>query len=76
MIHPDCSHLCSGNCRRVGCNCECGEWHDKYEPVTEETIAEIGGWLQGEALDKDIDAYFEKVTIKEGANCKPVYERQ
>lgn len=22
-----CEHLCSGNCRRVGCNCECGEFH-------------------------------------------------
>lgn len=23
----DCDHVCSGNCRRVGCNCLCGEWH-------------------------------------------------
>ena len=30
--HPDCDHQCSGNCRKVGCNCLCGEWHDKYEP--------------------------------------------
>lgn len=22
-----CYHQCSGNCRRVGCNCECGEFH-------------------------------------------------
>ena len=22
-----CNHICSGNCRRFGCNCECGEWH-------------------------------------------------
>lgn len=22
-----CEHICSGNCRRVGCNCECGEFH-------------------------------------------------
>jgi len=27
-----CEHLCSGNCRRVGCNCECGEWHNICEP--------------------------------------------
>ena len=25
---PNCFHLCSGNCRRVGCNCLCGEFHD------------------------------------------------
>jgi hypothetical protein len=23
----ECDHMCSGNCRRVGCNCNCGEWH-------------------------------------------------
>lgn len=28
MIHPNCEHMCSGNCRREGCNCLCGEWHD------------------------------------------------
>jgi len=28
---PNCRHICSGNCRRVGCSCECGEWHGKYE---------------------------------------------
>lgn len=22
-----CEHLCSGNCRRNGCNCNCGEFH-------------------------------------------------
>lgn len=22
-----CDHVCSGNCRREGCNCDCGEWH-------------------------------------------------
>lgn len=24
-----CDHICTGNCRREGCNCDCGgEWHD------------------------------------------------
>lgn len=22
-----CSHQCSSNCRKVGCNCACGEYH-------------------------------------------------
>lgn len=22
-----CEHICLGNCRREGCNCECGEFH-------------------------------------------------
>jgi hypothetical protein len=24
-----CDHVCSGNCRRIGCNCECGEFHQE-----------------------------------------------
>jgi len=35
----------------------------EYEPVTEETAAEICA---------DIENYFKTVTIKEGASCKPV----
>lgn len=31
MIKEGCEHLCTGNCRREGCNCQCGEWHDTYE---------------------------------------------
>lgn len=23
-----CNHQCSGNCRREGCNCACGEFHE------------------------------------------------
>ncbi len=23
----NCDHQCSGNCRIIGCNCACGEWH-------------------------------------------------
>lgn len=45
MKHPDCFHECTGNCRHVGCNCECGEFHDTLEeiPVLKGTL---------EALDK------------------------
>jgi len=24
-----CEHQCSGNCRREGCNCLCGEYHEE-----------------------------------------------
>lgn len=27
QCEASCHHHCSSNCRRVGCNCECGEWH-------------------------------------------------
>lgn len=23
----NCGHSCTSNCRRVGCNCDCGEYH-------------------------------------------------
>lgn len=23
----ECGHVCTSNCRREGCNCECGEYH-------------------------------------------------
>ena len=26
-IDGECEHQCSSNCRREGCNCECGEYH-------------------------------------------------
>jgi len=51
----ECEHICSGNCRRVGCNCECGEYHEIPEtpkkctcnpPMNEETIASIGHFLE------------------------------
>lgn len=36
MIHPNCEHICTGNCRREGCECLCGEYHDTYEVSDEE----------------------------------------
>lgn len=28
-----CGHQCTGNCRRVGCNCACGEFHKEVKRV-------------------------------------------
>jgi hypothetical protein len=28
-----CKHVCSGNCRRVGCNCGCGEFHQEATTI-------------------------------------------
>lgn len=27
LVEKECNHSCSGNCRREGCNCNCGEYH-------------------------------------------------
>ena len=42
MKHPDCTHECTSNCRREGCNCLCGEYHDtldqdELDEIMEET---------------------------------------
>lgn len=36
-IDGKCDHQCSGNCRRVGCNCQCGEYH-----TTEKELEWVG----------------------------------
>lgn len=42
MTHPYCCHECTSNCRRNGCNCECGEWHDSLDQYElDEVLAEI-----------------------------------
>lgn len=38
MIHPNCDHMCTSDCRREGCNCLCGEFHDS---MTAEEIQEV-----------------------------------
>lgn len=36
----ECHHQCSGNCRRVGCNCSCGEYHDEKAEQIKPTVKE------------------------------------
>ncbi len=31
-MNNTCEHQCTSNCRRVGCNCECGEYHEDVCP--------------------------------------------
>jgi hypothetical protein len=54
-----CEHVCSGDCRREGCNCQCGEFHQEAvtltvqhlssdyndAPTVDELLAHIGGEL-------------------------------
>lgn len=32
MERQPCDHECSSNCRREGCNCRCGEYHEVEPP--------------------------------------------
>ena len=49
-------HMCSGNCRRVGCNCDCGEWHKEIDKVgskigsMDEKMEEQANEIQNELL--------------------------
>mgnify|MGYP001582168619 CR=1 FL=1 len=40
MKHPNCFHKCNSNCRRVGCNCLCGEFHDTLDQSELDEIQE------------------------------------
>lgn len=35
-----CNHECTANCRRVGCNCNCGEFHVSGT-IDEMTVGEL-----------------------------------
>lgn len=49
----DCSHICTSNCRRVGCNCECGEFHqEKANRVFDEDQLEIIEKLKEDNLEE------------------------
>ena len=54
-VKRDCEHVCSGNCRREGCNCECGEFH-----LEKDTLLEIDS--------PSLDYLLEKVGAWERAN--------
>lgn len=68
-----CEHVCSGNCRRVGCNCECGEFHGYYEE--DEQDAQRGlDWTKknlAEALNRpDFKEFIDKAVKECGdAGC-------
>ena len=46
-----CSHVCTSNCRRAGCNCECGEFHEMQKDACEI----CGGSGEVETFSKDSD---------------------
>lgn len=48
-----CEHKCSGNCRRNGCNCKCGEYH--CDTCNGTGIVEILG--DGENFECDVIGY-------------------
>ena len=52
--HPECFHNCTSNCRREGCNCECGEWHGR---MTEDEYQEAESDLNAELAGAEVDSF-------------------
>ena len=48
-----CDHMCSSNCRRVGCNCDCGEWHNENDKELE-WVGTGKQWRQSELESESI----------------------
>jgi len=69
--HPSCFHKCISNCRRVGCNCECGEYHGKLsleeyrEAVSDPLIEAVGAWQEKCLKREEVYYYYPHFTIKE-----------
>ena len=57
--NPNCDHQCSGNCRRNGCNCNCGEYHLNDEEVAE--LTEDKRREEAEDMRRDDIAEVERV---------------
>ena len=36
-----CEHQCTSNCRREGCNCACGEFHEDLSEIVNESNRQI-----------------------------------
>jgi hypothetical protein len=50
--HPSCDHDCTGNCRREGCNCECGEYCSKMTlEEYEEAVSDLNAELLGASVN-------------------------
>ena len=49
MTHPNCDHSCTSECRRSGCNCLCGEFHDS---MTQDEVLEA---VKGDLWETRVD---------------------
>lgn len=47
---PTCDHVCTSDCRRDGCGCACGEWHDEAITIAREAAED--GEIEQELLNE------------------------
>lgn len=66
MTHPDCDHVCTSDCRREGCECLCGEYHNS---MTAEELIEA---KNDGARDLRIDIV--KIFLMKYVELKPEYD--
>lgn len=48
-----CGHICTSNCRREGCNCQCGSWH--ITPEEDEQLTHEKRQEEADQRDRDIE---------------------
>jgi hypothetical protein len=62
-----CDHECTSNCRRNGCNCECGEFHvsGTIDDLTEREVEEYNQRVYGGAMPAHNKAVLRSVIKKE-----------
>lgn len=56
--NPNCNHECTSNCRREGCNCNCGEYHLNDEMIAE--LTEDKRIEEAEQRARDMDLSIDK----------------
>ena len=64
MSNNPCKHDCTSNCRRNGCNCECGEYHmnDKeYDEAMQERECAEFEW-HWDKCEKCREYIYKKIT--------------
>ncbi len=51
----NCTHQCTSNCRREGCNCECGEFHEDVGAYVVEEVLKAQKELTTEKSQATLD---------------------
>lgn len=55
-IDGKCQYICTSNCRREGCNCECGEYH-----LIDKELEFIGSAENWSKVKEEIKLTFKKI---------------
>ena len=63
----ECNHMCSSNCRKEGCNCECGNYHEPSKPKME-FIGTKKEWQDAKAEGNELPEHDCKASSEDGCD--------